>query len=169
MASGRVSIFKKKCHDFPEDGSAHHVKTFCHVSNFSAADTSPRLPKFLPSSRGIESPPQRASPPLVQRDDVRPTSRQSRAASHGAVALPQAGRGRRDHAVHAAAVGGADPTVGSHHDRSQGAHEMRGGPPILEKVAQGVLLVQGGDDGRAVMLQEEEKKHLLLFLFLFIV
>lgn len=92
---------------------------------------------------------------LVQGDDIRPTPRQDGTARHGAavrVALPQGRCGRRYNRIHVAGRGGAGRAVRAHQHGRERVHEVWGGAAVLEEVAQGVLLIQGGDHGRAVML-----------------
>lgn len=93
----------------------------------------------------------------VQGDDVRPAARQrGAAAAHGAaVALAQRAGG--DDAADAAG-GRADGTAvrrPQHGTQGVDVEEVAGGAPVLEEVAESVLLVQGGDDRGAVVLPRE--------------
>ena len=99
---------------------------------------------------------------LVQGDDVWPAGRERRVATHGAVvsvALSQRAGG--DDAADAAA-GRAAGAVRACHHRGQGVHidEVARRASVLEEMAERILLIQGGDHGRAVMLPGKGKPRI---------
>lgn len=96
---------------------------------------------------------------LVQGNDVWPAAREHRVATYCpvvSVALSQCAGG--DDAADAA-TSRADGAVRSCHHGGQGIHvyEVARRASVLEEMAKCVLLIQGGDHGRAVMLPSKGK------------